>query len=67
MHPLQRIGEESTHLFPFMLPDAEGLFAQVYCEVKQLMTAMKTVKENKRAQKIKDIADGLDKITRSVD
>lgn len=54
-------------MFPFMLPDAEGLFAQVYCEVKQLMTAMKTVKENKRAQKIKDIADGLDKITRSVD
>lgn len=65
LHPLQRIGE-SIHLFPFMLPDAEGVVAQVYCKVKRLMTAMKTVKENKRG-KMEDIANGLDEIIRSVD
>ena len=54
-------------MFPFMLPGAEGVVAKVYCKVKQLMTAMKTVKENKRAQKMKDIANGLDEIIRSVD
>ena len=66
LHPLQSIEEESTHLFPFMLPGAQGSAAQVYCRVKQLMTAV-TVRGNEREQKTKAMVDGLCKISRSVD
>ena len=67
LHPLQRIEEEATHLFPFMLPGAKGSLAQVYCRVKQLMTAIISVTENRRAKKRKALVDGLREIVRSVD
>lgn len=63
-HVLQRIGEESSHLFPFMLHDAKGRLAQVYCKVKQLMTAVTQVE--KTAQMDKSMVDGLAEITKSV-
>ena len=66
-HDLQRIGEESSHLFPFMLHDAKGHLAKVYCKVKQLMTKMITVTEMARtAQMDKFMVDGLAEIAKSV-
>ena len=38
----QSARKEAVHLFPFMLPNAEGPLAEVYCRVARLMVAVGT-------------------------